>query len=278
MNITWKDYIDSKRACVDRGEIMVYKDDVYKDDAGFIVEIQPKIFVNQRPIILKPFKTEAEAMIKAHMFVENHRHDLFPFRSFRTLQNDVVGYKVVIVYSSEHDCFARMIIKVTIPKGTIVHYPDLHCQYQFRAEFKYRAQDAIINHVENPFYHKVTIPKSTMEAGDILLSAHCCSKILKRMLNGFYGIDCSSERFPISPSNPISLSADAFIEQVRTLGGVYSAGMSIHIPDFSLADEECGEGFHYFLTYDEASRYSYRFIEMISSLNKHISKKEANNG
>lgn len=251
MNITWKDFADSKKAYVDRGYIMVYK-----DDGGFVAEIQFKRYSFRSPIILKPFKTEAEAMIKAHMFVENHRHDLFQFRSFEKLQKDTVGYKAVILYSPACDFFTSRILKVTIPKGTIVHYPVLAIAHgESPSEFKYRAQDAIINYVVDYYNHTI----NDIEAGDVLLSAHCCSQVIGHIYN--------------VAAHYLYTSPDRFIEQVKNRGGVYSECMSIHIPDFSWDDTTCGEGFHYFLTYDEAARYSARFSGMISTLNRYVNKK-----
>ena len=260
MNITWKDFADSKRAYVDRGYIMVYN-----DDGDFVVEIQSKRLGFRSPIILKPFKTETEAMIKAHMLVENHRHDLFQFRSFRKLQKDTVGYKAVILYSPACDFFTSRILKVTIPKGTIIHFPDAIFIPGIQSEFKYRSQDAIINYVVDYYNHTI----NDIEDGDVLLSAHCCSKVL-----GPYRDACDGYEY-------LHLCPDKFIEQVKNRGGVYSECMSIHIPDFSWDDTACGEGFHYFLTYDEARRYSARFAGMISTLNRYVNKshtKEANNG
>lgn len=270
MNITWKDFVDSKRAYVDRGEIIVCK-----DHEGFVVVIYTTRFGSCSPIRSKIFKTEAEAMIKAHMLVENHRHDLFQFRSFKKLQKDVVGYKAIILYDSEHDFFTSRVLKVIIPKDTIVHCPGMpHPYATISLESKYRAQDAIIKHVVDYYNHTI----DDIEDGDVLLSAHCCGQVL-----GPYR-DVYDDGYP-------HFHPDKFIEQVKDLGGVYSKGMSIHIPDFSWEDTECGEGFHYFLTYDEARRYHARFSGMISTLNRCVNKgelyhsgiynlltKEANNG
>lgn len=251
MNITWKDFADSKRAYVDRGEIKVCK-----NHEGFAVVIYTTRFGSCSPIISKPFKTEAEAMIKAHMFIENHRHDLFQFRSFGKLQNDVVGYKAVILYDSAYDFFTSRVLKVTIPKDTIVHCPDSGFRNIITYELKYRAQDAIINYVVGTYATAI----DDLNDGDVILSAHCCSQVL-----GPYRDAC--DRY-------LHFPPDKFIEQVKDLGGVYSECMSIHIPDFSWEDAECGEGFHYFLTYDEARRYSVRFTGMISTLNRYVNKKE----
>lgn len=254
MNITWKDFIDSKIAYVDHGEIKVCNN----NHKGFVVVIYTSRFGSCSPIISKPFKTEAEAMIQAHMFVENHRHDLFLLRSFKALQNDVVGYKAVILYDSAYDFFTSRVLKVTIPKGTIVHYPDtITVRMGLKLESKYRAQDAIINYVVGSYATAI----DDINDGDVLLSAHCCGKVLGPYRNAF------DDRY-------LRLPPDKFIEKVKDLGGVYSECMSIHIPDFSWEDNECGEGFHYFLTYDEARRYSARFNGMISTLNRYVNKKE----
>ena len=253
MNITWKDFAGAKRAYVDHGEIVVSK-----DHGGFMIVIYPKRFGSCSPIISKIFKTEEEAMIKAHMFVENHRHDLFLLRSFKELRNDVVGYKAVILYDSAYDFFTSRVLKVTIPKGTIVHYPDIIAmRIGIMSESKYRAQDAIINYIVGNYATAI----DDINDDDVLLSAHCCSQVLGPYRNAF------DDRY-------IRLCPDKFIEQVKDLGGVYSECMSIHIPDFSWEDNECGEGFHYFLTYDEARRYSARFTGMISTLNRYVNKKE----
>lgn len=254
MNITWKDFVDSKRAYVDHGEIIVREDN--DDIGGFVVTIYTKRFGRGGPIISKPFKTEAEAMIMAHKLIENHRHDLFQFRSFRKLQKDTVGYKAVILYSPGLDFFTSRVLKVTIPKDTIVHYPDSGFRNIITYELKYRAQDAIINYVVDYYNHTI----NDIEAGDVLLSAHCCSQVLGPYRDAY-------DRY-------LHFPPDNFIEQVKDLGGVYSECMSIHIPDFSWEDTECGEGFHYFLTYDEARRYSVRFTGMISALNRYVNKKE----
>ena len=256
MNITWKKSIDprsmyvSKRAYVDSGEIIILK-----DNGGFHIAIYNNRFGRSAPITFKPFKTETEAMIKAHMLIENHRHDLFPLRSFKTLQNDVVGYKAVILYSPVHDLFDSRILKVTIPKGTIIHNPD-YCSLDdiIGSELKYRAQDAIINYIVDYPYSIYDITDD-----DVILSAHRCSQVLD-VFDGGYGY------YYFQP--------DKFIKQVKDLGGVYSECMSIHIPDFSWEDTECGEGFHYFLTYDDAKRYSIRFGGLINTLNKYVNKKE----
>lgn len=257
MNITWKNFINSermyvsKRAYVDRGEIIIHE---YNGE--FVVTIYNRRFERCTPIILKPFKTEAEAMIQAHMLIENHRHDLFQLRSFKTLRNDVVGYKAVILYDSAYDFFTSRVLKVRIPKGTIVHYPYIIAmRIGFISESKYRAQDAIINYVVGNYATAI----DDINDDDVLLSAHCCSQVLGPYRNAF------DDRY-------LRLCPDKFIEQVKDLGGVYSEGMSIHIPDFSWEDNECGEGFHYFLTYEEARRYSARFTGMISTLNRYVNK------
>ena len=249
MNITWKDFIDSKRAYVGNGAIMIRE-----CNEGFVVEIYSKRFSPCSPIISTPFKTETEAMVNAHMLIENHRHDLFQLRSFKTLQKDVVGYKAVILYDSAYDFFTSKVLKVTIPKGTIVHYPDVSYGIIID-QLKYRAQDAIINYVVGSYATAI----DDINDGDILLSAHCCSQVF----GPFNRIGTLYHRSP-----------DEFIKQVKDLGGVYSECMSIHIPDFSWENNECGEGFHYFLTYDEARRYSYRFRGIISALNRYVNKKE----
>lgn len=254
MNITWKeDSNGSKRAYVDRSEIVVCKD---KDRAGFVVVVYAKRFNGSSPIISGPFKTESEAMIMAHMFVENNRHDLFQFRSFKTMRGNVVGYKAVILYSPAYNLFTSRILKVTIPKGTIVHYPDIVFPWNMLAQFKYRAQDAIINYIvgDNAY------PIDDIDNDDVILSAYCCSQVVKPYL------DANDDYLHLHP--------DKFIEQVKDRGGVYSEGMSIHIPDFSWEDNECGEGFHYFLTCDEARKYSYRLSGLVKAWNRYVNKKE----
>lgn len=255
MNITWKEDSDgSKRAYVDHSEIIVRKD---KDRAGFVVVVYAKRFNGSSPFISGPFKTESEAMIKAHTFVENHRHDLFQLRPFRKQQKNTVGYKAVILYDSEHDFFTSRVLKVTIPKGTIIHYPSLVDQLlATMSDFKYRAQDAIINYIVGDHAY----PIDDISGDDVILSAHCCSQVVNLFLdaNGDY----------------LHVHLDKFIEQVKDRGGVYSEGMSIHIPDFSWEDNECGEGFHYFLTCDEARKYSYRFSGLVKALNRYVNKKE----
>lgn len=99
-------------------------------------------------------KTREEALVDAHRIAEKL---LFENGYFQILEEDIQGYKAVILYDSKRCVFRTGVITVTIPKGSIVHAGD---------SAKRRSNRAIID--------------DTTLTGDLVaMSSYICTRTLR---------------------------------------------------------------------------------------------------